>query len=283
MLLGTMARTYRRSSLEAIVDQACADGMKAMQLNLANAGLESLPASLDEPVARRIGDVFRDRGLHLAAVGGTFNAVHPAKEERSEGVRRVGLIARQAQAFGADTLTLCTGTRNPDYMWGFHPDNSRPDAWTDMIDTFKRLIDVTEGSGVMLVFEPEVVNVVDTSEKARRLLDEVASPRLKVLIDPANLINHENIGDTTSVIENAFRLLAADIHMAHAKDIVPAEPGADHPRRVAPGTGRIDWPCYLRLLVENGFTGSLIMHDLDEEEVVACRDRLTALAPRGAF
>ncbi len=283
MLLGTMARTYRRDSLAEIVDQACADGMKAMQLNLANAGLESLPPTLDEATARRIGDIFRTRGVHLAAVGGTFNTIHPVKEERAEGIRRVALIARHAAAFGTDTLTLCTGTRNPDYMWGFHPDNSQPDAWTDMIDTMKRLMDATGDTAVTLVFEPEVVNVVDTSEKARRLLDEVPSPRLKVLIDPANLINHDNIGDTTSVIENAFRLVANDIHMAHAKDIVPAEPVADHPRRVAPGTGRIDWGCYLRLLVESGFSGSLIMHDLDESEVAPCRDRLIALAPKGAF
>jgi sugar phosphate isomerase/epimerase len=168
-------------------------------------------------------------------------------------------------------------------MWRFHPGNQDPTAWSEMVDTIQRLLEVTEGSGVWLAFEPEVVNVVDTAAKAQQLLRAVASPRLKVLIDCANLISHETVHVTTPVIEDAFDRLGGEIVLAHAKDVAPAEDGADHPRRVAPGTGTLDWSCYLRRLAASGFQGALIMHDLAEREVRACADRLRALAPPGAF
>jgi sugar phosphate isomerase/epimerase len=283
MLLGTMARTYRRDSLEAIADAACADGMQAMQLNLINAGLETLPADLDERAARRIGDVFRTRGLELAALIGAFNVIHPSRAYRAECIRRFGRLAARCGELGTRILSLCTGTRDPDDMWRFHPGNRAPEAWTEMVDTIRRLLDVTEGSGVVLAFEPEVVNVVDTAAKAQALLRELASLRLKVVIDCANLITHETIRATTPVIEDAFDRLGGEIVLAHAKDIAPATAGADHPQRVAPGTGMLDWSCYLRRLAQSGFPGALIMHDLPESEVRACADRLRALAPPGAF
>ena len=71
--------------------------------------------------------------------------------------------------------------------------------------------------------------------------------------------------------------------MAHAKDIAEAEPGADHPRRVSPGAGCLDWVCYFRRLAACGYQGALIMHEVEESEMVVCRDRLISLAPEGTF
>ena len=48
---------------------------------------------------------------------------------------------------------------------------------------------IASSYGLTLAIEPEVDNVVDSAVKARRLLDEMASPHLKVVIDPANLFH----------------------------------------------------------------------------------------------
>ena len=40
---------------------------------------------------------------------------------------------------------------------------------------------IAEAWGATLVFEPEVNNVVDSAQKARRLLDEVRSEHLQVV------------------------------------------------------------------------------------------------------
>ena len=70
-----------------------------------------------------------------------------------------------------------------------------------------------------LVFEPEVNNVVDSAQKARRLLDEVRSEHLQVVIDGANLFHAGQLPRMREVLDEAFDLLGDSIRLAHAKDL----------------------------------------------------------------
>jgi hypothetical protein len=45
-----------------------------------------------------------------------------------------------------------------------------------------------EKNDLVLAFEPESENVVNSATRARDLLNELQKPRLRVVIDPANLI-----------------------------------------------------------------------------------------------
>ncbi len=62
---------------------------------------------------------------------------------------------------------------------------ARGRAWSKSMSEAVKIADRHE---VTLAFEPEINNVVNSVCKARRLLDEIDSPWLKVVIDPANLI-----------------------------------------------------------------------------------------------
>src|ERR1017187_4363159 len=84
---------------------------------------------------------------------------------------------------------VCTGTRDQTSMWRRHPDNDLPESWRDMVACMREATDIARQAKVVLAFEPEMSNVVDSARKARRLLDEMGSPHLKVTIDPANLFH----------------------------------------------------------------------------------------------
>jgi sugar phosphate isomerase/epimerase len=127
---------------------------------------------------------------------------------------------------------------------------------------------IAEDVGVTLVFEPEVNNVVNTAVKARRLLDEIASPHLQVVIDGANLFQAGQLARMRHVLEEAFDLLGDDIRMAHAKDL---EKDGDAGHQAA-GTGVLDYGYYMICLDRVGFEGSVILHSLDEARVPASRD-----------
>jgi sugar phosphate isomerase/epimerase len=71
---------------------------------------------------------------------------------------------------------------------------------------------------VTLAFEPELNNVVNSVAKARRLLDEIDSPWLKVVIDPVNLIRPGELPRVTEILDEAFDWLGSDIVLAHAKN-----------------------------------------------------------------
>jgi sugar phosphate isomerase/epimerase len=150
-------------------------------------------------------------------------------------------------------------------MWRRHADNTTTEAWRDMRDTIVPAIAIAERHDVVLAIEPEVGNVVHSPAAARRLLDEIESARLGVVIDAANLFDAEDpsrrIANSEEVLTAAFDLLAGDIVLAHAKDVTAEGSFA------AAGRGDVDWERYLMLLDASGYTGALVMHGLDEADV----------------
>jgi len=164
---------------------------------------------------------------------------------------------------GATTLTLCTGTRNTESMWRFHPGNNEPDAWADLLTSMEAALGVAEEFDLRLAFEPEPGNVINASTKARRLLDELQNPRLGVVIDAVNTMETQPDRPAADVLDEAFDLLGGNIFVAHAKD-------HDANGRECPtGSGIVPWPYYVSLLKQAKFTGPLIMHGLQESEVAA--------------
>jgi sugar phosphate isomerase/epimerase len=276
MNLGVMTTVLPRPSIEAVAEGVRAAGLTAVQLNLDSAGLEPLPEELDQTTARRIGAAFADRGIEVAAVSGTFNAIHPDRAYRTECARRVGRLAGRCSLLGTRVITLCTGTRHPTNMWRHHPDNDHPEAWLEMLETMMTLVEYAEEYGVDLAFEPEVVNVVDTAEKAERLIEAVDSPRLRLVMDPANYFHPDMLPRMQEVLEDVFARVGPHIALAHAKDVRPPDPGRDEPGhaecvRPAAGTGVLDYTTYVRLLREAGYTGALVMHSLSEAELPASK------------
>jgi sugar phosphate isomerase/epimerase len=177
-------------------------------------------------------------------------------------MRRLGQLAGACALLGTTIITLCTGTRDPDDMWRGHPANGGPDAWAELLTIMEKALAIAEEHDLWLAVEPETANVVDSPARARRLLDELRSPRLKIIIDPANLFQVEDLAQQRPILEAAFDLLGPDIVLAHAKD-VKVVAGAVH--HVAAGTGVLDYPCYLSLLRQ--FPVPLIVHGLAEAEV----------------
>jgi sugar phosphate isomerase/epimerase len=263
MRLGIFARTFGRPTLEEVLDVVQQQGLDCIQFNFACVGLPSLPDRVDPELCDTIRRQLAQRGMEMAAVSGTFNLIHPDQAQRDQGVQRVAELARSCRRLGTSIITLCTGTRDPQNMWRRHPHNDSPDAWRDLVTMVRQLLNFTEDTGVTLAFEPEVANVVDSAVKAHRLLDEIQSPRLKVVMDGANLFHRGELPRMRQILTEAINLLSPDIVLAHAKDL-SRDGEAGHE---AAGTGLLDYDHYLNLLTKAGFDGPLILHGLAESQV----------------
>ncbi|HEX5848319.1 MAG TPA: sugar phosphate isomerase/epimerase [Rubrobacter sp.] len=265
MRLGIFARTFARRSPEEVFDAVSSYGLGETQLNMSVAGLAPLPDEIAPELADRIQVAASERGISLAAVSGTFNMIHPDIRARRDGLRLLRVLAGACERLGTSTITLCTGTRDPVDMWRRHQDNASPEAWRDLLTSMQEALSAAEEHGVTLAFEPETANVVDSAEKGRRLLDEMRSPRLKVILDAANLFDPEDpdrrLSRSKEILSRAFDLLNGDLILAHAKDIT--ESG----EVVAAGKGDLDYNLYLKHLDEVGYGGPLLMHGLAEDEV----------------
>lgn len=266
MEIGIFAKTFARPSLTATLDAVLASGLRVVQFNMACAGLPSMPDAIPPALAASIRRELVARDMQMAAVSGTFNVIHPDHWTRADGMRRLRVLAAACREMGTSVITLSTGTRDGQDMWRAHPENASQAAWQELVEAMGQIAAIGAEFGVTMAFEPEVSNVVDSARKARQLLDELGSPHMKVVMDGANLFHTGELPAMATILDEAFRLLGADIALAHAKDL-SQDGAAGH---AAAGHGVLDYPRYLRLLLGSGYASPLILHGLTETQVAGC-------------
>lgn len=265
MRLGIFAYTFVRPTVEAVFDAIRAHGLKNTEWNYTALGMQEVPATLDEGLVEHIRTAAAERGITVDSVAGYTNLVDPEPERRRAALERLLRLIRAAPAHGADKVALCTGSRDARSMWRWNDANDDACAWADLLRSMAACLEAAEESGVTLVFEPEVNNVVHTAAKARQLLDELRSPRLKVVFDGANIYHRGELSRQQELLTEAIDLLGGDIALAHAKDI-EQDGDAGH---AAAGTGRLDFGHYLGELRRSGYRGSILLHGLEERQVAA--------------
>ena len=221
MHLGIFAKTFSRPTLEETLDAVVDHGLWQVQFNMSCAGLPTLPERIDENLCRWIAQLLRDRGITMAAISGTFNLCDPDESRLEDNLQRLDVLAAACRWLDTRIITLCTGTRDSEDMWKWHPENVRRSAWESLVKSISQAVKIADRYEVTLAFEPEMHNVVNSVSKARRLLDEIDSPWLKVVIDAANLIPAGDMSRMTEIFNEAFDWLGPDIVLAHAKSPRP--------------------------------------------------------------
>ena len=266
MQIGIMSRTFARATLEEELDAVANHGISCMQFGLSSAGVTELPTRIDVDLCHKIREEMSSRNITMTALSGTYNMIHPDLQQRADGLRNLRVLASACDQLGTSVITLCTGTRDPNSMWRRHPDNDSPEAWDDLVISMRQAIQVAEEYQVTLAFEPEVANVVDSAIKACRIIDQIGSLYLKVVMDGANIFHAGELPRMREILDEAFALLGEHIAFAHAKDL-DRDGEAGH---LAAGKGLLDYDQYLSLLNDIDSDVPIVLHGLSEAEVDGC-------------
>jgi sugar phosphate isomerase/epimerase len=275
--LGLLSPEFPSTSLAENLDAMAKTGAISVQFDLQTAVGETFPIELSPASVEAIRKGFAERKLQLAALSGTYNMIDPDPQAREAGAAGLKRVIALAPKLGTHLVTLCTGSRDRQSMWQRHEDNDTPEAWTDLLTQVEQAVVTAEHHGVVLGVEPEIGNTINSVDKARRLLDEIQSAHLKIVMDGANIFQRGQLPNMRQVLEEAFELLGSEIALAHAKDL-ERDGEAGH---LAAGRGRLDYPYYLELMKKSGFDGAIILHALKATEA---RDRLAFVrnaAPAG--
>ena len=260
--LGIFAKTFPGTRAPPVLIAAREAGYASVQFNLACCGLPSMPDVLPSGTAAAIAEASARTGVAIAALSGTYNMIHPDEAVRAQGLRRLEVLLSEAQAMGTSLVTLCTGTRDPQDQWRYHPGNDTPGAWADLLTEMEKAVALAEHYGVDLGIEPEHANVVSSAGRAARLLRQVPSERLVIVLDPANLMENAAT-DQPHLFAEAADLLGDRIGMAHAKDRDAA--GAVVPA----GSGIVDFDAFFGELARVGFAGPVVTHGLAATDAAA--------------
>lgn len=139
-------------------------------------------------------------------------------------------------------------------------DRATPQMWSEQtwqrcIAAVEELVEEAEKTQMNVAAHPHIVSPLCSSERYRALLDAVASPRLKVLMDPVNLTWPHMVYRTTELVNRIFDELGDRITALHAKDVTISAVQRNgeylsvvHLDEAVPGTGAMDYATILRRL-----------------------------------
>lgn len=271
MQLGIFAKTFSGSNPASIFASVANAGYHAAHYNWACSGLSTMPDDIPAGCAEEVAAEARRHNVKIVGLSATWNMAHPNPAIRQKGLARLEIMAAKAPVLGTRLVTLCTGTRDADDQWRHHPDNQSADAWRDMITTMREAVAIAERHDLLLGIEPELANIVNTIAAAERLVSEAASPRLKLILDPANLFEQASVSEVRTLVEHAITKLGSRLAMAHAKDRNMSG------EFVAAGQGIVDFDHFVLSLKDAGFEGPLVTHGLTAAEAPGVNEFLRSL------
>lgn len=271
--LGVDASVYSKLPLEEAVRQIRKDGFSSVLTGFSFADVAFDPWKPDWKVAERITSCFAAEGVRIAAIFGYYNVVDPDVERRRRGEERMDLLIANCKRLGCPVISTETGTLNRTSEWADAPENATEESYVQCRGAFERLVRAAEKSGAVISIEAYWKNVISSVDRAERLLNDVPSPALQVVMDPCNYFRKEELPKMQPILEDMFRRLGKRIAVAHAKDVKAAADGTDLP---AAGLGVLDYPLYLRLLAQLDRPIDLILEHLTLPDVPRARDFVLA-------
>ncbi|KAB8137585.1 sugar phosphate isomerase/epimerase [Gracilibacillus oryzae] len=205
---------------EQIAKEAASKGLGAVQLALAKSfpDLPTQTGSLSPGFAKYMYKAFADHDINIAILGCYINMIHPDETKREQLLSRFKEHIRFARDFGCSIVASETGNVNE--KMGYTEDNFTEEAFQKVVKSVKELADEAEKWGVIVGIEGGINHPIHTPQLMRRLLDEVDSNHLQVILDPANFMSMDNYENQENVFQDCFSLFGDNIVAIHAKDFI---------------------------------------------------------------
>lgn len=265
MNIGVLSTAFGNLTLSRLATATHEFGFTKTQLNLIRIDdVDSRPGKLSPGLANFVAEQFERHRVKIPVLGCYTNLIHPDKEQREAGIRRFKDHLRFARDFGASVVATETGTQNPNNQFHSHEDNQSEANWQLLRGIIGELAEEAEKWGIHLALEGATKTVVNTPERMQRMLEEVPSSSLGIVMDPCNYIDTANMDRQCEVMDDAFARLGNRILLAHAKDFRVTNGKMTQP---AAGTGELNYPHYLRQLVQNKPFGHLFLEHLRPDQM----------------
>ena len=214
------------------------------------ASLDPWEAASDSELSE-LKSALREFDIVVFEVGGYRNILHTDEAERQKNLKHLAHCIEVADKLGCPMVGTISGSRNPDSNefsdnYNVHPDNWTQKTWNLLVSGVKQILRDTSGMKASLGMEAQVTTNIDGPKAHRKLMDDVGDQRIKVNLDPTNMISLQTYFHTTELINECFDLLGEDIFGCHAKDsfILPHSQTV-HVQEVCPGRGVLDYETYL--------------------------------------
>ena len=261
-------------TMEARAGQAGAEGFACVHLAFSKVikGVAFDSCALNEGLAMYAKRVFAHHGLDVAVLGCYLNLAHPDPDKLRDIQSRYYGHLRVAALMGAGVVGTETGAPNADYKMDANTHTG------EALETFIRglapVVECAERWGVSVAIEPVWKHIVYDADRAVQVLRAIASPNLRIILDPVNLLYAGNADDRERVIGDAIDKLGEYVAVVHLKDFVRE---GDELRAVAAGTGEMDYAQVLRFMKERKPYIQATLENTSNDNAVQSREFLQRL------
>jgi sugar phosphate isomerase/epimerase len=228
---------------------------------------------------RELRDALKEHDVLFYALHICVNNIHPDPAERRKNQKRVAEMVGAADRLGLKFVVSHTGSRDVSPTRP-HRDNWTRETWKDSVDAIKQILKDTSGSTVSLGIEAINPTNINNPRAHVRLREEVGDSRVKVTLDPTNMMNTGVYYRITEVINECFALFGEDILYAHAKDVLWVYDMLPALKWVVPGTGSMDYEVYLTHLSRLAHTRPLLLEFLPTEQYPEAKKYIEETAAR---
>lgn len=234
--LGIRAHDLGPADIDTLTERINSYGLKHIQLAVKKSFPEVFDSydKLTPGIADYYGKKFADAGIKISILGSYVNIVDQDPEKRKQALADFTTHLRLSKEFRASMVGTETGSVGN----GFTLDNFTEKAMVETIESVKLMVKDAEKFGAIVAIEPGINHPLYTAKLAKRLVDEVDSDNLKIILDCANLMLPSNHEKQEEVIEEAFELLGDHIIAMHIKDYIIKD---DHVEIVPVGTGEMNY------------------------------------------
>ena len=212
-------------------------GHLALSKVLPGFSMKDAPALLARPgFAESVSGPFRRTGMDCALLGCYLCLTHPDPAER----QKTREIYEAHLAFCREMGAWMVGTETPVSPESpLAPDAARSEeAFNFFLENLEPLLRRAEQEDVVLAIEPVYGHIISTPERAERMLRELGSDHLRIILDAVNLLGPGNIARRDDVVAEAVERLGDHVSLLHMKDY--RLEGESMPA-CACGTGEMDY------------------------------------------
>lgn len=183
--------------------------------------------------------------IDVAVLGCYLNLAHPDSKQLQKIIEKYQAHIRFASILGCGVVGTETGAPNEKYQ--YEPYCHSEGALKTFIHNLKGIVTYAEKMGVILAIEPVWKHIVCNPKRARRVLDEIQSPNLQIILDPVNLLDISNYEQQVEIVDEAIELLGKDVAVVHIKDYVVE---GNQLKSVAAGMGQMHYEGILKFIYE---------------------------------
>lgn len=201
-------------------------------------------SALTPGFAMYLKNLFRKNDVDIAVLGCYLNLANPNEEKLKSVTERYLSHIRFASILGCGVVGTETGNPNETYTYEEGRSHSE-EALETFITNLRPVVEYAEKMGVILAIEPVFTHIVCNPLRARKVLDEIASPNLRIILDPVNLLHISNYQNREAIVKEAIEVLGDDVAVVHIKDFRVEE---GRLLSVTAGTGMMDYTDIIRFI-----------------------------------